>query len=724
MVRLVVARFLTRLPLLVALLALFAASGLVRPVVADRIVPVSLSAPRIMVVGDSISQGLEGDYTWRYRLKKHLTNSGVTSEFVGPWTGTTKLPAAYPAGWPDVSPAPVHTGAYRPGVSFSDSQHLAQWGWQMAQAKWEIASNVSTYTPDYLLVELGFNDLAWGVSDPAGTVSSLRELIKNARAAKPNIRILVANVPQRSALASQPALPEKILQYNSLLPSALSSLSTSTSPVQLVNLASAYDQSIDSYDGLHPNVRGEAVIAKAFADRLRGDFGVGNYYGAVPSSLPADLTPAAPETVSVARSGRKLVVSWPHVFGAGGYTLYSRDVTLGESFKAYPYPVGADSWTEKMVPAGHTIAFAVKTERGTYASTRSPAGSATAAPLDVVPNLRATANPDRPYTVTLQWDPVAGADDYHVYSVAANECGPLPPGRSAYQLVQWNLGSKTTWTQEYVTEFCRYYIVVASRYGGEGPDQTAPPWVLPYQNNYNHLLARNRYFDRVADDGDRMLTTQVAPGTDRGIVVSRGFIANKSSFDDAIGDHRSFDDNPYASSKVGVAWDTATGEIGIYVHRSCAVGFTFVWNSTNLVCHNAFPIEVVPNASSISDSDESKVNYVSVARSGEDLLLSVSAINSWEGWNPKDFGRINATVRLRAAGPTFNVNLTADRFPSWEFYRYPRTAPAPAGRMGSTSTLGTRDQTTLSDLKSAQSTCSSAGEQVQPDPWQRLMSCS
>lgn len=40
------------------------------------------SNPRILVVGDSISHGFEGDFTWRYRLKEHLTKSGVDADFV------------------------------------------------------------------------------------------------------------------------------------------------------------------------------------------------------------------------------------------------------------------------------------------------------------------------------------------------------------------------------------------------------------------------------------------------------------------------------------------------------------------------------------------------------------------------------------------------------------------------------------------------------------------
>ena len=42
------------------------------------------SPTRIMIVGDSISQGSAGDFTWRYRLWKHLeaTAPGATT-FVG-----------------------------------------------------------------------------------------------------------------------------------------------------------------------------------------------------------------------------------------------------------------------------------------------------------------------------------------------------------------------------------------------------------------------------------------------------------------------------------------------------------------------------------------------------------------------------------------------------------------------------------------------------------------
>jgi len=48
-------------------------------------------SPKIMVVGDSISQGLDGDFTWRYRLSNHLLNGGANFVNVGPRTGTHDL---------------------------------------------------------------------------------------------------------------------------------------------------------------------------------------------------------------------------------------------------------------------------------------------------------------------------------------------------------------------------------------------------------------------------------------------------------------------------------------------------------------------------------------------------------------------------------------------------------------------------------------------------------
>ena len=694
------------------LLAVPAASSMATAPAVTAALP---ATAKVMVVGDSISHGHEGDYTWRYRLKSHL---GAGVDFVGPWTGTNTLPDAYPAGWPS-TPSPVsRSGAYRGNMTF-DSQHLAQWGWQMAQAKSQVGAQVSTYQPDVLLVELGFNDLAWGVASPEQTVNNLRDLIAAARGANPDVHVAVANVVQRSPLSNVPNLPTVISEYNTRLADAVWSLGTAQSPVSVVDINGPWDYSQDTYDGLHPNVRGEYVIAKAFADVIARDWGLGSSYGTIPTSLPADLGVTTPGTPTATPAGVGLKLAWPRVFGATAYQYFVRNATLGQAFQRSQYDINAQSWTENGFPAGHRLEFYVKAVRGSSVSAASPVVSANVPPMGDVTGLTAVNDPAKPYTVKLTWNPVANADDYQVW--AAPGCDILPPDISTYKLIQWNLGAKTTWTHEYVLDACMNYTVVASRYGGIGRKIWGHARGWPHQNNFYHLLARNRYMDTAADSGDQKATTNIGGGTDRGVVVVRGFIRNKDTQTLIIGDGRSFQTNPYASSKIGVAYDTKTGDVGVYVHKSCAL-------LNSIVCVGARPISFVANASTVTDSNRTAVNYVTATKSSTGVItVKVSAINSYDkvmlAAHPwiGGLGRINATITLTPSGGTYRATLVGDKFPSWEIFRYPRTGIAPAGQMGETRIIGTRDQTSIGDLKGTPSTCTSpASENTGPT---NAMSC-
>ena len=88
-----------------ALLAFAAIVGVVgaSPVAvneSDSALLVKRAPIRIMVVGDFISQGYAGDYTWRYRLWEWLRAGAVDVDFVGPYSGT------FSAG----APVPLHMG--------------------------------------------------------------------------------------------------------------------------------------------------------------------------------------------------------------------------------------------------------------------------------------------------------------------------------------------------------------------------------------------------------------------------------------------------------------------------------------------------------------------------------------------------------------------------------------------------------------------------------------
>ncbi|MEO3813664.1 SGNH/GDSL hydrolase family protein [Sphaerisporangium sp. B11E5] len=223
--------------------------------------------PRIMIVGDSISHGAEGDQTWRHRLSEHLGERDVVVRFVGPWTGTCVLPEPA-AGELAQFASGVHTrpGRYPRGGGFGDGLHYARWGRTLNEAKTGIAGAVASCRPDHLMVALGFNDLAWGVSGPAGLLADLETFVRRARQARPRLRFLVADVVRRTPLAAHPHLGALITAYNRALPAAFAAMSTPDSPITPVCLSRLYDPYSDAYDGLHPNPIGELKIAGAFAE--------------------------------------------------------------------------------------------------------------------------------------------------------------------------------------------------------------------------------------------------------------------------------------------------------------------------------------------------------------------------------------------------------------------------------------------------------------------------
>ncbi|KAH8594876.1 fibronectin type III domain-containing protein [Bisporella sp. PMI_857] len=293
-----------------------------------------------MIVGDSITHGAEGDFTWRYRLAKWLEAEDVKFEFKGPYIGThppaephaPQPPRLVNETAPDEGP-PKTNGEYAKGISF-DSHHYAVWGKQAAQVKSTIKAEVSRAMPNYLLVMLGFNDLGWWVSGPEGTLESIKTIVNESRAAKPDIKILLANVVHRELIPGREDLPVITMQYNKLLADAMPRWETSISPVRLVDVQGKYTcapsqppgSCPSGYDGLHPNARGEFEIASAFIETLV-KMGVGSRPMSLPPTrgYPVRAMPDASALNLTARSAPSGVIAeWEHIFGAYGYDVRAR----------------------------------------------------------------------------------------------------------------------------------------------------------------------------------------------------------------------------------------------------------------------------------------------------------------------------------------------------------------------------------------------------------------
>ncbi|KAF7590851.1 hypothetical protein BBP40_002320 [Aspergillus hancockii] len=264
---------------------------------------------RVMIVGDSMSQGREGDWTWRFRIWEWFRDQGLAVDLVGPYNGTAQsdLPAV-PA--PPLYEEPHLTseirtsGGYAAGVSPDfDRDHFAIWGRAAAIDKGLIYNVLAAYPADLMLLMLGFNDMAWFHSDAAGTVESMQTLITNARAANTKLKFAVANVPQRSFISGREDLPVSTNVYNALLREAIPGWSTLESPVRLVELQENYDCEPIAcpvgYDGLHPNALGEYQIARAFTLALVKDYNIGTSPLSIPSTIPGGVLSVSSELQSV-----------------------------------------------------------------------------------------------------------------------------------------------------------------------------------------------------------------------------------------------------------------------------------------------------------------------------------------------------------------------------------------------------------------------------------------
>ncbi|WBP84584.1 GDSL-type esterase/lipase family protein [Kitasatospora cathayae] len=310
---------------------------------------------RVMIVGDSISNGHEGDATWRSRLWQWSQEQNWPVTFVGPLTGTVKSKDPHPP----VAPTPTKrqqpeapnpdpdqfTGAYARDLAeaFSNgaSAHYAMWGRQLGQDVPTIEKVMNDLKdkqqlPDVLLVELGFNDIGW-TGAGADLVDTMKKFIDNARAANPDVRLVLANLPQRTTLGNaNPQLPQRTTAYNEALAKAVTTWNTATSPVALVDLNAAMGcdptatTCATTYDGLHPNPLGEYRIAQAFGTVLHEKFGVGSRAPKAPGSMP-DRPLATPADVKFDGTQQGVTMTWPKVFGAHDYDVQWREVTNGST---------------------------------------------------------------------------------------------------------------------------------------------------------------------------------------------------------------------------------------------------------------------------------------------------------------------------------------------------------------------------------------------------------
>ncbi|MBK6762289.1 MAG: fibronectin type III domain-containing protein [Micrococcales bacterium] len=296
---------------------------------------------RVLLVGDSVTQGSAGDWTWRYRLWKHLEAAGTPVDFVGPRNDLWDAEQMSPGSQEYVDPA-------------FDTDHAAYWATAYVAQKYAVAELVATYRPEVIVVSYGVNDF-FGYWQPAATVlAQAASFVAAARSADPDVDIVLSRIPQ-TWLTGVPALNEG-------LPDVATSLDSVRSRVVVTDLPEGVVEYTDTYDPAHLSASGEVKVAAAVADALAG-LGVGRPY---PRPLPkVPNGPRRPATLTVSAKRSVAHLSWRNPPGATGAYIWMRDVSAGGPWVRLAGPVEKkNTWPAAGLARGHDYEFRLQATKG------------------------------------------------------------------------------------------------------------------------------------------------------------------------------------------------------------------------------------------------------------------------------------------------------------------------------------------------------------------------
>lgn len=215
--------------------------------------PPSVTRPKIMIVGDSISAG-PGCY--KKYLDANLQESGITNyEFVGEYTDD------------------CGGGIRHSAVSCSNTNNYTQTSFTLPNCFQGttfpgLRQLMTNHNPDMLMVQLGVNDI-WGGNTPVQNVlGNYTTLVEQARAHNPNIVVVLAqihkvitdNCTNEASYQNAQALVEAV-------PGWAEQNTTVGSPIFVADLWTNSDAN-DADDCVHPNDTGSQRMAENWYNAL------------------------------------------------------------------------------------------------------------------------------------------------------------------------------------------------------------------------------------------------------------------------------------------------------------------------------------------------------------------------------------------------------------------------------------------------------------------------
>jgi lysophospholipase L1-like esterase len=203
--------------------------------------PIKPKIIKIICIGDSITQGGtvgRPEYTYRLPLQKILSSNGYKTDFIG--TRRTGLNEKF--NWPKEFD-PDHEGFYGKKTAFISNAVLGD------------IEKIDA--PDIAIIDVGTNDrdsiYVYPIIEPT------KKIIDKLRARNPSVKIILIQIPGRYKYLFTHI-------WNFYLANFLSS---NKSRVQTVNLYLEWDEKKHTFDGAHPNPKGQELMAELIYAELK-----------------------------------------------------------------------------------------------------------------------------------------------------------------------------------------------------------------------------------------------------------------------------------------------------------------------------------------------------------------------------------------------------------------------------------------------------------------------
>jgi lysophospholipase L1-like esterase len=215
--------------------------------------PPSVTKPRIMIVGDSISAG-PGCY--KKYLVQELKGAGITNyEFVGEYTDDCGGGVRHSA------VSCTTTANYTtPTFTVPNCTSTTYKG---------MVGLMTAHDPDLVLIQLGVNDVWDGTARVAPILENYGTLVNQARGHNPNIVVMVAQIHKIiTDNCTNMASATKARELVMAVPDWAASVTTAKSPVLVADLWTN-SNAMEATDCVHPNDRGAKRMGQNWFTALR-----------------------------------------------------------------------------------------------------------------------------------------------------------------------------------------------------------------------------------------------------------------------------------------------------------------------------------------------------------------------------------------------------------------------------------------------------------------------